>query len=210
MRIPIAFCQFHLATCDNIFALEFSYYAKDFNLDEIGPADIGAKPDADDPRHDEVRGPALWGNLMAGGGGVEWYFGYKFAHADLNCEDWRSRDVLWDKTKNTLTFFHEHLPFTEMYSADDLTKNEEDYVFTQNGQTYAIYLPRIVDTKINLSGFDSTYSIHWFNPRTGGKLQKGTIKQVNGDAIVNIGLPPAKDGDWVALLKNKKENEPMR
>ena len=53
-----------------------------------------AKPDADDPSHDEVNGPVLWGNLMAGGAGVEWYFGYKFAHSDLNCEDWHSRDAL--------------------------------------------------------------------------------------------------------------------
>ncbi len=180
------------------------------NLDEIGPADIGAKPDADDPRHDEVRGPALWGNLMAGGGGVEWYFGYKFAHADLNCEDWRSRDVLWNQTNIALNFFHEHLPFTEMHSADELTKNEEDYVFAENGQTYAIYLPKIVDTKINLLGFSGTYSINWFNPRTGGKLQKGTIKHIKGGTIVSIGVPPSNDGDWVALLKNKKKNELIR
>jgi len=41
--------------------------------DEIGPADTGAKQDADDPDHDEIRHDVLWGNLMAGGAGVEWY-----------------------------------------------------------------------------------------------------------------------------------------
>lgn len=41
------------------------------DLDEIRPVDVGAKPDADDPTHDEVNGPVLWGNLMAGGAGVE-------------------------------------------------------------------------------------------------------------------------------------------
>jgi len=51
--------------------------------DEIGPAGTGAKPDADDPEHNEIRAEVLWGNLMAGGAGVEWYFGYRYAHNDL-------------------------------------------------------------------------------------------------------------------------------
>ncbi len=59
--------------------------------DEQTKADVGVVPDADDPTHDIPRKQALWGNLMAGGSGVEWYFGYKYPHMDLNCEDWRSR-----------------------------------------------------------------------------------------------------------------------
>ena len=56
----------------------------------------------------------LWGNLMAGGAGVEWYFGYNFPHNDLNCESWRSRDHMWDLTRYALEFFHNHLPFAQM------------------------------------------------------------------------------------------------
>ncbi len=177
------------------------------NIDEIGPADVGAKPDADDPGHDEVRGPVLWGNLMAGGAGAEWYFGYKFAHMDLNCEDWRSRDELWDLTRYALDFFHNYLPFTEMQSADDLTENKDDFAFAKNGEIYAVYLPRVVDTKINLVGSEGNFSVHWYNPRKGGKLQKGTIKQVKGDRLVSIGFPPNKEKDWVALLKVKKRKQ---
>src|SRR5690606_18848904 len=68
-------------------------------LDEIGPAHTGVKPDNDDYAHDEVRKKHLWANLMAGGAGVEWYFGYRFAHNDLNCESWRSRERMWDLTR---------------------------------------------------------------------------------------------------------------
>jgi hypothetical protein len=64
------------------------------SLDEIGPANTGVKADVNDPAHDDVRAHALWGNLMAGGAGVEWYFGYQQPHTDLNCEDWRSRDKM--------------------------------------------------------------------------------------------------------------------
>ena len=45
-------------------------------LDEIGQHWKGALPDAVDPAHDTIRYKVLWGNLMAGGAGVEWYFGY--------------------------------------------------------------------------------------------------------------------------------------
>lgn len=173
------------------------------NLDEIGPANTGAKPDADDPSHDEVRGPVLWGNLMAGGAGAEWYFGYKYAHNDLNCEDWRSRDKLWDQTRYALNFFHTYLPFTNMQSADDLTDNPEDFVFAQNGRTYAVYLSKVVDTKINLFGSNSSYTVKWYNPRTGGKLKKGTVRTIKGGGMVSIGFPPDREKDWVALIKAK-------
>jgi hypothetical protein len=96
-------------------------------LDEIGPANVGVKPDADDDRHDHVRKQALWGNLMAGGAGCEWYFGYAHAHNDLNCEDWRSRDHMWDLTRHALEFFHQYLPFVEMKHADGLTSSSDDY-----------------------------------------------------------------------------------
>jgi hypothetical protein len=71
-------------------------------LDEIGPANKGALPDALSPEHDTIRRAVLWPHLMAGGGGVEWYFGYNFPHNDLQCEDWRSRDRLWDITRREL------------------------------------------------------------------------------------------------------------
>ena len=48
---------------------------------------------------------------MAGGAGVEWYFGYNYTHNDLNCESWHSRDHMWDLTRYALEFFHGRLPF---------------------------------------------------------------------------------------------------
>jgi hypothetical protein len=45
------------------------------NRDGTQDHDTGAAPDAADPGHDAVRKGFLWANLMAGGAGVEWYFG---------------------------------------------------------------------------------------------------------------------------------------
>lgn len=171
--------------------------------DEIGPADTGAKPDADDPDHDDIRHEVLWGNLMAGGAGVEWYFGYKYAHNDLKCEDWRSRDILWDQTRYALEFFQNHVPFTEMFNANGLTDNPDDYVFANHGSTYVVYLPEVKETHLNLVNTDSKFTIKWYNPRTGGKLQKGSVGSIKGGGMRSIGLPPDNSKDWVALIVSK-------
>lgn len=83
-------------------------------LDEPGNAAVGCSPDGSNNNHYECRTEALWANLMAGGGGVEWYFGYQRPHNDLDLEDFRSRDRLWDYTRFARQFFEEHLPFWEM------------------------------------------------------------------------------------------------
>ncbi len=172
-------------------------------LDEIGPANVGAKPDVDDPDHDQMRSEVLWGNLMAGGSGVEWYFGYKFAHMDLNCEDFRSRDILWKQTKYALDFFQAHLPFNKMKTVNGLTANTKDFVFAENGNIYAIYLPEVKETLLDLTGAKTRFTVKWYNPRTGGNLQSGTVKSVKGGGLVNIGYPPHREKDWVALLSTK-------
>lgn len=65
-------------------------------MDEIGPWQNGAIPDADaEDDHLALIREALWGHLLAGGSGVEWYFGAKFDHNDLSAEDFRSRQKLW-------------------------------------------------------------------------------------------------------------------
>lgn len=171
-------------------------------LDEIGPSHTGVKPDKDDPEHNEVRHHALWGNLMAGGAGVEWYFGYKFDHNDLNCEDWRSRDILWDQTRYALEFFQTHLPFTEMSHADEQLSNPGAYCFAKEGEIYAIYIPNGELTKIKIP--EGNYAVQWYNPRTGGALTSGSVKEIKGPGSpdIEIGLPnqdPEKD--WVALIK---------
>ena len=173
-------------------------------IDEIGPAHTGVKPDKDDYEHDEVRKKHLWGNLMAGGAGVEWYFGYKFAHNDLNCEDWRSREHMWEMTQYALEFFRKNLPFTQMTHHDELTSAKDDYCFTEPGRIYAIYLPSGGTTKLDLGNYRSSFSVKWYNPRTGGKLQNGSIKEITGPGLVAIGRAPAEaDKDWAVLIKLK-------
>ncbi|MCP4454475.1 MAG: DUF5060 domain-containing protein, partial [Planctomycetes bacterium] len=101
--------------------------------DEQAAASHGVVPDANDPTHDIPRKEGLWGNLMGGGAGVEWYFGHQFPHMDINCEDWRSRDILWNQTRHALMFFQTYLPFWDMTPANRLTSTEDDYCFAKQG-----------------------------------------------------------------------------
>ena len=166
--------------------------------DEQSPASHGVLPDADDPGHDIPRIHALWGNLMGGGGGVEWYFGSRFAHMDINCEDWRSREKLWDQTRYALEFFHRHLPFWEMEPANELVSGVSDgRVLAKGEQIYAVQLPAGGNAKLKVGR--GSYRVRWYNPRAGGALQTGVVRTVKGPGIVALGAPPGA-GDWVALL----------
>ncbi len=174
------------------------------NLDEIGPANRGVVPDSDDPAHDTVRHEGLWGNLMAGGGGVEWYFGYKFPHNDLNAEDWRSRENMWKQTKIALDFFQNYLPFWEMQSADPLIDAEGAYCLAKPGEVYAVYLPRAAAVTLNLEAHPGTFSVAWYDPRSGGALQSGTVTAIQGGKKVSLGMPGNQQGqDWAVLIQKK-------
>lgn len=168
--------------------------------DEIGQHWKGALPDAIDPGHDTIRHKVLWGNLMAGGAGVEWYFGYSYPDSDLDCEDWRSRDILWDQTKTAMDFFQRYLPFPEMKNADEITNEKDDYCLIKEGEIYVIYMPEGKATDISLQ--EGEYTIHWYNPKTGGDLIQGEVKSVTGNGKVSTGNPPEVfKKDCVCLIR---------
>ena len=144
--------------------------------DEQGPAKWGAVPDTGykgfDPTttgydmHD-IRKRVLWGNLMSGGAGVEYYFGYQLPENDLLCEDYRSREKSWDYGRIALAFFQDNrIPFWEMESKDDLTWQENDYCFVKDGEIYLIYQKQGGLLNLDLQG-GATYTAGYFNPRTG-------------------------------------------
>ena len=171
------------------------------SLDELGPWQTGVTEDGPGNNHDTVRKYALWANYMAGGAGVEWYFGYETGSHDLNAEDWRTRDNMWNFTRYALEFFHNYLPFDSMEPAGQLTANNNDYVFAQSGVSYAVYLPNGGNVDIDLASGD--YQVQWYNPRQGGALVDGAITTVSGGGVRSIGSPPYDQSqDWVALIRS--------
>ncbi|MCW5982194.1 MAG: DUF5060 domain-containing protein [Bryobacteraceae bacterium] len=168
--------------------------------DEQSRADTGVVPDSVDPAHDIPRIEALWGNLMGGGSGVEWYFGSSYPHMDINCEDFRSRDAMWDQTRRALEFFRKHLPFWEMAPDNSLVSGVKDGRALARGDSpIAVQLPTGGEASLKLG--PGTYAVRWYNPRAGGELQTGSVPSVQGPGVKPIGSPPAEPGkDWVALV----------
>ena len=169
---------------------------------EPGRANIALLPDDEDPEHYYARGRAMWGTLMAGGYGVEWYFGYASPNSDLTCQDFRSRDLFWDQNKHALEFFDNYIPFWNMEPNDSLTIDEVSYCLAKEGEVYAVYAEANADKiKLDLRQFNKTFKIKWFDPRNGGELQIGSILTVTGGSIVELGVPPSSiDKDWVVLI----------
>jgi N-acetylneuraminic acid mutarotase len=171
------------------------------SMDEIGKWDTGAQTDAEDPDHDTLRRYVLWGSLMGGSAGVEWYFGANSPHNDLTSEDWRQRDRLWDLTRYAHAFFEQHLPWWEMESADDLVTSEGAYCLAKRGEVYAVYFHRADGPKLDLEEQQGSFSVQWYDPLNGGELKSGSVDTISG-GVCDLGKPPKSDEpqDWVVLV----------
>jgi hypothetical protein len=200
--------------------------------DEQNPAGLGVPPDPGYKGHDgiavekEVKGTkaegnftakpytmhdirklTLWGSLMAGGAGVEYYFGYQLPENDLVAQDFRSRDKSWDYCRIALEFFRaEKIPFAEMTSANALIGNTKDdnskFCFAKPGGLYLVYLPSGGSTDLDLSAAKGTFAVKWSNPRAGGALQEGSVKSVRGGQPVALGNSPSDPGeDWLVVVR---------
>ena len=172
------------------------------SVDEAGPWQEGILPDGPGNNHELMRRHVLWGNLMAGGAGVEWYFGYDYPNNDLNAEDWRSREQVWEMTAHATNFFSSYLPFHEMESANELTTRVDDFVLAKTGDIYAIYTPDGSETSLRIDGADEAFEVYWYNPRTGGSLVTSQLQEINGPGTINLGSSPIdQDRDWVILVQ---------
>jgi hypothetical protein len=153
----------------------------------------------------DIRKLTLWGNLMAGGAGVEYYFGYELPENDLVCEDWRSRERSWDYCRIAIEFFQKNkIPFWEMENADPLVGNVDGnnsrYCFAKPEELYLVYLPNGGSTDLDLSAASGEFNIAWFDPRNGGQLQTST--RIKGGGKVPLGEPPAEpQEDWLVVVR---------
>jgi hypothetical protein len=188
--------------------------------DEQGSASTGVPPDPGYPGftgkdnqgnavqslHD-IRKMTLWGNLMAGGAGVEYYFGYVLPDNDLTLENFRSRDKTWDYARIALTFFRsEKIPFWDMVNADGLVGNHTNdnsiFCFAKPGDVYLVYLPSGGTADLDLTGATGQFSVNWFDPRNGGALKRGSVASVKAGGKVTLGTAPASpDEDWLVVVR---------
>jgi len=190
--------------------------------DEQGPASHGVPPDPDyegfgnsdaaqNTGYDlhDIRKQTLWGTLLAGGAGVEYYFGYQLPQNDLVCQDFRSRERSWGYCRVALEFFgNEKIPFWEMTNADQLaggaSRNARRYCLAKPGSVYLVYLPEGGTADLDLGNAEGQFDVRWFNARTGGKLAQGSVTEVAGGGRRALGAPPADPSeDWLVVVRRR-------
>ncbi len=177
--------------------------------DEPGDASHALVTDAEDPTHDNARKNALWGNIMAGGAGIEWYFGYKHPQSDLTCQDYHSRAKMWRQCRYALEFFKKYeIPFWDMKCNDELTENTDDYCFYKAGETYLVYLKNGGKVQLDVtrqggasrSTAAGKFTYGWFNPRTGDSLD-GLLKTGAVSAGRKVELAAPDKNDWLLVVR---------
>lgn len=177
--------------------------------DEPGDATHSLITDAEDPEHYDARTNGLWGAMLAGAWGTEWYFGYQHPHSDLTCQDYRSRDLFWDMGRICISFFEEqNLPVTEMTAKNELISSffpagSGDYCFAKPGHTYLILLKKGGEHQLDLRQASGDFTVEWYDPRKGGALQQGSVQSISGGSAQSLGVPPGNpDKDWVVLVRS--------
>ncbi len=173
--------------------------------DEQGPSRVGVLPDSTDPNKDDIRKDVWWVNIMAGGVGAEFYFGESRTNSDRTIEDFRPRSIMWDQSRYALEFFADsNIPFWNMSNANSrLSSFYPNRCLAQSsGDVILIQLVNGGSETIDLTGTPgSMYSVHWFNPFTGGNLTATASITIGNN--VPLGNPPYSSarGDWIVVLR---------
>jgi hypothetical protein len=162
--------------------------------DEQGGSATGIDPEIE--RMTEYRKKVLWGSLMAGGWGVEYYFGKEGFYVN----DFRKYEQAWKEVGYAIDFFTNNIPFWEMDAANNLVSN--GWCFAKPGEIYVIYLVEGGSTVVDAGDNKVKLQVKWFNPRKGGELHDGSVKKLMGSGKIDIGNPPfEQDQDWVVMVK---------
>jgi hypothetical protein len=141
---------------------------------------------------------------MAGGAGVEYYFGYQLPENDLLLEDFRSRDKSWDYGRIALGFFRDQkIPLEKMSNANALVGNiahdNSVYCLAQPNALYLVYLPQGGAATLDLTAAAGDFSLAWFNPRDGGPLTAAI--PATGGAKLTLNAPSTDD--WLAIIRRR-------
>lgn len=183
-------------------------------MDEIGTWYTGAKIDLDDPNHDTLRQHVLWPTFLAGGAGVEWYFGGRQPQNDLNTEDFSTRESLWRMSKIAREFLQENqVPLWDLKPNMPLYNSTIEIEGLDNAP--AQILPAAGVYKANNKKFFIAYIIEqsellvnmpvgkyeqiWLNPISGNQIRKPDLAIGSHEYRLKIS-DDAKNQDWVILL----------
>ncbi|AQQ10398.1 hypothetical protein L21SP3_02230 [Sedimentisphaera cyanobacteriorum] len=186
--------------------------------DEPGDAQHALRPDNDAGNsHDDARRNAIWGTFMAGGWGNEWYFGYKHAHSDLTCEDFRSRDAFWNCCRIALDFFKGEnrsgrmaLPVENMQCREDLVSKPNRCLYGKDNEgRNCLVVQALTEKEFAVKApSEKLYKAGWLNSKTGEWKILSDIEKHKG-GMLKFKSPWGIDGilllyDWSRRFPQKE------
>jgi hypothetical protein len=140
----------------------------------------------------EQREEGLWGNLMGGGAGIQWYIAYQNdAFSDVSLDNFRLMEPVYVDSAHARNFFQQYVPnFWEMTPNNGLVSSSEAaYALVKPGETYVLYFENALgNNTLDLSGIDGTFTAGWYSPRTGAYQE--AAQPIIGGSNVSIGNPP--------------------
>lgn len=147
------------------------------------------------PDLDTWRKNSLWAALMAGGAGVEVYFG---KGKDLTIQDYRLYEAYWKSMNLAKSFFLDNkLPFEQMKPINP--SETTGWGLALESDQYVVYLLEGGKGEVVLPA--GTYSIHWFDPRLGEMYTTGRPVEVSAKGMVWLGeAPHDREKDWVVWV----------
>lgn len=142
----------------------------------------------------------LWPIYMCGGGGFEWYVRQNDGSHSLDQEldDFRQMETALRWTGYALEFMNA-LPFWQMeprIGAANSTRGGTTFLLAKPGDSYAVYNANGGALRVDLRNDSGTFSVSWFNPRTGEWSDGPTVQ---AGAWAQLGAPPFSQ-DAAALL----------
>ncbi|WP_298496587.1 DUF5060 domain-containing protein [uncultured Algibacter sp.] len=141
---------------------------------------------------------SLWACITAGAAGIHYYS----HNGDITVDNYTLHTAFYQRMKYAKDFFeNNNIPFWNLTNNDSNISN--GYLLTDNKDYYIAFLPNGGTTNIDVSG-TGTYQIKWFNPRSGGKLQNGSISKISAGKKIAIGnAPNTANSSWVVLLQKQ-------
>jgi Putative collagen-binding domain of a collagenase len=118
---------------------------------------------------------------------------------------------MWVQSRYALEFFSKNaIPFQDMTNENHrVSSNGWCLLVRDSGRAIVVYLNEGGLATVNLTGlggipFNPSMSVDWYDPRNGGGLQKGTVKEIQlGVSSQSLGLAPNNNQqDWVVLLRH--------
>lgn len=90
-------------------------------------------------------------------------------------------------------------------NANRTSSTNDKVLSSTDGNVHVVYRrSTTTSTGIKLDGLSGIYNVTWYNPRSGGSLQSGSVVSIQAGNFTSVsyGTPPIADGkDWVILIR---------